>query len=79
MSNHLDRSKFKSCSCGAHIESETTEVKPNYTWFGLFWLSWGVTAYPTDIVFNCDKCGQRAFEHITDKELIKYYIYYRKH
>lgn len=76
--NFLDLSKFKACKCGAHIESETTDVKISYTWLGWFWWSMGTTAIPKEISFTCTKCDM-IFEKITDKELIKYYIFFRKH
>lgn len=77
MTNRIDLSKFKSCSCGATIESETTEVKYDYTPIGWFWQSMGATAIPKEISFKCNKCD-KVFERITEKDIIKYYIYYRK-
>lgn len=76
--NHLDLTKFKSCNCGNSVESEETEISISYSVIGWFWWSMGTTAIPKQIIFRCKKCDS-IFETLTDKELIKYYIFYRKH
>lgn len=78
MSNELDLTKFKKCNCGATIESENVKVKHDYTLMGWFWWTMGTTAIPKEITFRCKSCDQ-VFERLTDKEMIKYYIFYRKY
>lgn len=75
---HLDLTKFKKCTCGVNIEDENVEIKMDYTLMGWFWWSMGATAIPKEITFRC-KCCDKIFETLTDKEIIKYYIFYRKH
>ncbi len=74
----LDLTKFKTCPCGTTVESPThLHVQYKYSWIGWFFWSMGTTAIPTAVIFNCTKC-QNIFEHLKDRELIKYYIFYRK-
>lgn len=75
--NFLDLSKFKACSCGTHVDSEECHVKDEYTWIGWFFWSMGTTAIPKRTTFHCTKCDIQ-FEDITDRELIKYYMLYRR-
>lgn len=75
--NHLNLDQFKKCSCGVTVEDEQTDIKINYTLMGWFWWSMGTTATPKEIIFTCKKCN-KVFEHITDKKVIKNYIFYRK-
>ncbi len=76
--NYLELDKFKACECGTTVESSSDlDIKYKYTWIGWFFWSMGTTAIPTNIIFNCTKCN-KTFEHLKDKELIKYYIFYKK-
>ncbi len=77
MSNHLDLSQFKSCSCGLTVEDPDCIVKSEYTSFGWFLWSMGTTAIPKKISFTCPNCNLN-FETLTDKKIIKYYTYYRR-
>jgi len=78
MSNELDKTKFKKCSCSADVEDEKVTVKNHYSLMGWFWWSMGTTAIPKSISFKCNKCDIK-FEEITDVGLIKHHMYYRKH
>jgi hypothetical protein len=78
MSNEIDKTKFKKCSCGVDIESEDVTIKNHYTLMGWFWWSMGTTAIPKTITFKCQKCDIQ-FETINNVELIKHHMYYRKH
>ena len=76
--NHLDLNKFKKCTCGVTVQDQCVDIKINYTLIGWFWLSMGTTAIPKEIFFTCNQCN-KIFEHLSEKDIIKYYIFYRKH
>lgn len=78
MDNYLDTTKFKTCTCGETVESNTTEVKYKFGFIGWFFWSMGTTAIPKKVLFYCRKCSTR-FETLTNREQIKYYIFYKKH
>jgi hypothetical protein len=78
MSNELDKTKFKKCSCGADVENEEVTIRNHYTLMGWFWWTMGTTAIPKSISFTCNNCVLK-FEEITDVDLIKYHMYFRKH
>lgn len=76
--DHLDLTKFKTCKCGNNIESSNVNVSIKYSLMGWFWWTMGTTAIPKQITFKCNQCNE-IFEKLTEKSLIKYYIFYRKH
>lgn len=77
--NELDINKFKSCTCGTSVnDTDRIDLNYKYTWIGWFFWSMGTTAIPTQITFNCRKCNNK-FEDLTDSELIKYYIFFKRH
>lgn len=78
MNNYLDLTKFKTCTCGVNIESDLVDITISYTWIGWFFWSMGTTAIPKEIIFRCKKCDL-VFDRLSNKEIIKYYIFYRKH
>ena len=77
MTNHLDVNRFKKCSCGEDVQSPLTQDNYYYSLMGWFWWTMGTTAIPKKIEFTCKKCDKK-FETITNKDLIKYYIFYKK-
>ncbi len=77
MSNYLDISQFKSCTCGNTVESENVKIDFKYTLIGWFFWSMGTTATPTHVKFTCEDC-KIEFESLSDKEQIQYFTKYRK-
>ncbi len=80
MSNFLDLSRFKVSSINTNIESADEKLKIDYVYsaIGWFFISFfGTTWIPKSISFTCIETNE-VFEHLTDKELIKYYMLYSK-
>ena len=78
MTDSIDLSKFKACSCGTTVDHlETVDVRYKYTWIGWFFWSMGTTAVPKQINFTCTTCNLQ-FESKKDRELIKHFTFYKK-
>lgn len=80
MQTHLDLSLFKKSSIGTTVEADIDEVEIDYDYTGVAWFFitfFGTTQHPKKIVFTC-KSTQEKFETLTDKKLIKHFLFYRK-
>ena len=73
----IDVSKFSKCSCGINIEDTNCKSTDHYSGWGWFLWTMGATAVPSSVDFYCNNCN-KVFMHLTDSELIKYYLYYKK-
>jgi hypothetical protein len=76
--NQIDLNKFNKCTCGKTINDLGVSIQYNYNWIGWFWWTMGATAIPKKITFKCESCN-KIFDTLNDRELIKYYIFYRSH
>lgn len=64
----------KRCKDGFKIGDPMIVPKTRYTKGGYFWLSMGFSAKPTEVVFQCQKCGE-VIGATTDEEVIEKYRY----
>lgn len=78
-SSYLDPKKLPRCPiCNADVNSSYINSKNSYSTIGWFFWSMGVTAIPKKIQFYCENCNQEL-ETLTDRELIKYFITYKRY
>jgi len=76
----IDLTKYKSSPAGKTVDSSEDEVlvKEKYTPFSWFLFNiWGTTRMPYEVNFYCKESGE-WFEKLTDPELIRHYILYRR-
>ncbi|MCI0449618.1 MAG: hypothetical protein L0Y79_07510 [Chlorobi bacterium] len=64
----------KTCKCGFKKGDRMITAKTRYTKGGYFWLSMGFSAKPTEVVFQCQQCGE-IVDTSTDEEVIEKYRY----
>ena len=64
----------KRCKCGNSIGDPMVTAKTRYTKGGYFWLSMGFSSKPTEVVFQCQKCGE-IIDTSTDESIIEKYRY----
>jgi len=64
----------KKCRCGYTKDDPMVMAKTRYTKGGYFWLSLGYSAKPTEVVFQCQTCGE-IIETTTDERDIEKYRY----
>ena len=67
-------SEDKKCKCGYSKGDPMIMAKTRYTKGGYFWLSLGFSAKPTEVVFQCQQCGE-IIDVSTDEEEIEKYRY----
>tara|TARA_B100001971_G_scaffold84647_1_gene78230 strand:- start:342962 stop:343213 length:252 start_codon:yes stop_codon:yes gene_type:complete len=80
VNNHLDLSLFKTSSVGTTVDSPESDLDVNMEYSGVGWFFitiMGTSQNPIRIEFKCLKTGE-IFETLTDKELIKHYMTYRR-
>lgn len=64
----------KKCRCGYTREHPWIVPKPSYSLWGWILVGTGISHPPTEVRFECDKCGE-VFERITDRALLKQHRY----
>jgi len=64
----------KKCRCGHTRDHAWVVPKPSYSLFGWILVGIGISHPPTEVRFECDKCGE-VFERITDSKLLKQHTY----
>ncbi|HAX47700.1 MAG TPA: hypothetical protein PK605_06570 [Ignavibacteria bacterium] len=64
----------KKCKCGFTVGDPMIIPKTKYNKKGYFWLSMGYSAKPTEVVFQCQTCGE-IIATSTDEEIIEKYRY----
>lgn len=64
----------KTCKCGFKMGDPMIVPKTRYNKKGYFWLSMGYSAKPTEVVFQCQNCGE-ILDSSTDEEIIEKYRY----
>ena len=62
------------CKDGFTIGDPMIVPKTKYTKMGYFWLSMGFSAKPTEVVFQCQKCGE-IIKRTDDPLIIEKYRY----
>ena len=59
---------LKTCRCGYHKHDPHVVPQCRYNWFGWVRLVMGVTAYPEEVYYQCEKCEQ-IIDRTTDLEI----------
>jgi len=66
--------KDKTCKCGHKMGDPLIIPKTRYNKKGYFWLSMGYSAKPTEVVFQCQTCGE-IIGSSSDEDIIEKYRY----
>ena len=69
-----DNNNQKTCRCGYTRDHAWIVPKPSYSFWGWILVGTGISHPPTEIRFECDRCGE-VFERITDSTLLKSHSY----
>lgn len=65
---------FRTCRCGYHKHDYIHVVpKCRYKWHALLRLLIGATAYPREVRYVCERCGE-TIETTTDIEVLKTHV-----
>ena len=64
---------LKTCRCGYHKHHPRIIPRCRYTPFGLLRMLMGVTAYPKEIYYQCEKC-EEILETTTDIEVRRLHV-----
>ena len=62
------------CKCGFSIGNPMIMAKTRYTTGGYFLLSIGFSSKPTEVVFQCQQCGE-IIDVSSDDDIIEKYRY----
>ncbi|MFA9407412.1 MAG: hypothetical protein ACERKJ_01090 [Candidatus Dadabacteria bacterium] len=65
-----DTNNQQTCRCGYTRDHAWIVPKPSYSFWGWILVGTGISHPPTEVKFECDKCGE-VFERITDPVLLK--------
>lgn len=65
---------MKTCSCGHTINNTFVTAKTRYDKRGLFMLSMGFSAKPLEVIYVCQKCGEKI-DSSTDETVIEKFRY----
>jgi len=69
-----DEINHKKCRCGYTKDHVWVVPKPSYSFWGWILVGTGISHPPTEVRFECDRCGE-VFERITDPLLLKSHAY----
>jgi len=69
-----DQDNQKTCRCGYNRDHPWVVPKPSYSFWGWILVGTGISHPPTEVRFECDRCGE-VFERITDPVLLKSHVY----
>jgi hypothetical protein len=59
---------MKKCACGHDRRSPEVQEIPNYTAWSMFLISFGISASPTKVEYQCLKC-KKVFDSLNPEEL----------
>lgn len=65
----------KKCQCGFTKDDPWVVPKSDYSLFGWLLVGIGISHPPTEIGFECDKCGE-VFDTISDSNTLKRHTYH---
>jgi len=69
-----EQNNQKKCRCGYNRDHPWVVPKPSYSFWGGILVGTGISHPPTEVRFECDRCGE-VFERITDPVLLKSHSY----
>lgn len=65
--------QVKTCRCGYHKHDHHIIPRCRYHWFAMLRLLLGVTAYPYEVYYQCERCGD-IIERTTDIEVRRLHV-----
>jgi hypothetical protein len=69
----LEEAQLKTCRCGYHKHDDHIIPRCRYDWFAMLRLLMGVTAYPKEVYYQCEKCHE-IIERTTDIEVRRLHV-----
>lgn len=69
----IDGVSVKVCRCGFHKHHVRVVPRCRYTWFGMLRMLLGVTAYPYEVYYQCEKC-EEILDSTTDIEVRRLHV-----
>jgi len=69
----LDEANLKTCRCGYHKHHHRIIPRCRYTWFGMLRMLMGVTAYPEEVYYQCERCDE-IIDRTTDIEVRRLHV-----
>lgn len=69
----IDEVAVKTCRCGYHKHHLRVVPRCRYTWFAMLRLLMGVTAYPREVYYQCEKCNE-IIDRTTDLEVRRLHV-----
>lgn len=65
--------QLKTCRCGYHKHDDHIIPRCRYHWFAMLRLLLGVTAYPKEVYYQCEKC-EEIIDRTTDIEVRRLHV-----
>ncbi|MCB1142928.1 MAG: hypothetical protein H7A24_15500 [Leptospiraceae bacterium] len=62
---------MRKCPCGHDRRSPEVQEVPEYSLWSMFLISFGISATPTKVEFECTKCWKK-FDSLSPEELKTY-------
>ena len=69
----IDDIKLKTCRCGYHKHDVHVIPHCRYKWFSMLRLLMGVTAYPYEVYYQCERCNE-IIDQTTDIEVRRLHV-----
>lgn len=69
----LDEVQLKTCRCGYHKHDDRIIPRCRYNWFAMLRLLMGVTAYPDEVYYQCERCNE-IIDRTTDIEVRRLHV-----
>lgn len=69
----LEASQLKTCRCGYHKHDDHIIPRCRYSLFGILRMLIGVTAYPEEVYYQCEKC-EEILDRTTDIEVRRLHV-----
>lgn len=64
---------LKTCRCGYHKHHPRIVPRCRYSVFGMLRMLMGVTAYPEEVYYQCEKC-EEILDRTTDIEVRRLHV-----
>lgn len=69
----IEAAQMKTCRCGYHKHDHHVIPRCRYSLFGIVRMLMGVTAYPEEVYYQCERC-EEIIERTTDLEVRRLHV-----
>lgn len=73
ISEEVQAESFRTCHCGFHKHDLRVVPHCKYKWHAILRLLLGATAYPYEVRYVCERCGE-TIEATRDIEVLKTHV-----